>query len=488
MGFLDKVVGYIKHEIELTREYYRNGADERNTSSNESALPVTTDQTEERIPCYYCGHLIRIFPEPGWPYSKHIGSVFSANSLISDDISYDLTRIESIRAIVIPPYEIHGESRIDKDLGNIGTIEYFLRVKGDRYWKSGQHDLALACYAKATEMMIVSDSYWSPDDIDFIVNKLSEIGNYSLAKKWEAWIDDKLCLSEEEIDSIIEREPKAEDEETKKGARINEDKKNQPLSAIDKERIMVERITTADMCQFTSIPYDLNCPIQKLNTPKAHPYAYIELDGANIEVAKSELRKINSYIVDARSFIPELPKKFCIDVDKVAFSEYSPNYGYSKLICTPYTFSGKISNIPLTLLFMSRRDVMQYQVIGNLEYSADGCVVKADVNVWSRKSYETPGTGWIFFFNTVNGVFLLDQVNSTVRRGEDGMLSVVYRSDRLIEEEAEKGRDKKKYEWLQHNLPEVCPKSFSGFRRMKVQNSKNYQKIVEAARKLGYRL
>lgn len=41
------------------------------------------------------------------------------------------------------------------------------------------------------------------------------------------------------------------------------------------------------------------------------------------------------------------------------------------------------------------------------------------------------------------------------------------------------------YDWLWEFLPEICPKSFSGYMRMKNSNSKNYQKIVEAAKKLG---
>ena len=41
------------------------------------------------------------------------------------------------------------------------------------------------------------------------------------------------------------------------------------------------------------------------------------------------------------------------------------------------------------------------------------------------------------------------------------------------------------YDWLLEFLPEICPKSFSGYMRMKNSNSKNYQKIVVEASKLG---
>lgn len=55
----------------------------------------------------------------------------------------------------------------------------------------------------------------------------------------------------------------------------------------------------------------------------------------------------------------------------------------------------------------------------------------------------------------------------------------------MIEFEAARGREKRKYKWIQENLPEMCPKSYSGFRRMKTQNTKNYQKIVAAAKERG---
>lgn len=41
------------------------------------------------------------------------------------------------------------------------------------------------------------------------------------------------------------------------------------------------------------------------------------------------------------------------------------------------------------------------------------------------------------------------------------------------------------YDWIFEFLPDLCPKSFSGYMRMKNANTKNYQKIVAEAKKLG---
>lgn len=58
--------------------------------------------------------------------------------------------------------------------------------------------------------------------------------------------------------------------------------------------------------------------------------------------------------------------------------------------------------------------------------------------------------------------------------------------DKVIETEARRGNEVRAFVWIQQNLPELCPKSLSGFRRMKSQNTKNYQKIVQAAAEKGY--
>lgn len=56
---------------------------------------------------------------------------------------------------------------------------------------------------------------------------------------------------------------------------------------------------------------------------------------------------------------------------------------------------------------------------------------------------------------------------------------------RMIENAKTKRQDTQILQWLQNNLPSLAPKSLAGFRRMRTTNSKNYQKIVEEAAKLG---
>ena len=53
--------------------------------------------------------------------------------------------------------------------------------------------------------------------------------------------------------------------------------------------------------------------------------------------------------------------------------------------------------------------------------------------------------------------------------------------DREIEAEIRRGREQRDFQWIQANYPDKCPKSVSSFRRMKKQNTKNYQVLQSLA-------
>lgn len=58
----------------------------------------------------------------------------------------------------------------------------------------------------------------------------------------------------------------------------------------------------------------------------------------------------------------------------------------------------------------------------------------------------------------------------------------------LIPIAVKQGRDERDYAWIKENLPDVCPKSKSGFCRMRSQNTKNYQKLQQLASQLGRKI
>ncbi len=71
-------------------------------------------------------------------------------------------------------------------------------------------------------------------------------------------------------------------------------------------------------------------------------------------------------------------------------------------------------------------------------------------------------------------------------------ISAFFKWKRLIKsmenERIRKRSLRHEYYYLQEKLPDLCPKSLSGYSRMKSTNSKNYQKIVKQAELVGIKI
>lgn len=57
--------------------------------------------------------------------------------------------------------------------------------------------------------------------------------------------------------------------------------------------------------------------------------------------------------------------------------------------------------------------------------------------------------------------------------------------NRVIKPNIDEERDKEEYYWLLENIPNIAPKSFGGYRKMKKSNSDNYQKIIQEVNARG---
>lgn len=266
------------------------------------------------------------------------------------------------------------------------------------------------------------------------------------------------------------------------------------LSYVEKERILVEYITTADMRQFHEIPYDLNCVMHKENKPRSHPFAYYILNEKNQKIAREHLQQLNDIIDFHRDIIPKLTNDVYIDVDKIMYQPYGEDYGYSRLMCSPYSFDGSLSPKPISLNFSTRLDVHCYQALGEIIYKQNGHFQSACVNIWKDISpSKGSNIGWFFTFSTVDSEFVLYEVKHLESKRDQAfdaycMPISVYKHPTLIAWEEQREKDQNTFAWLESNLPQLCPKSFSGFRRMRSQNTKNYQKLVAEAAKLGKRI
>lgn len=69
---------------------------------------------------------------------------------------------------------------------------------------------------------------------------------------------------------------------------------------------------------------------------------------------------------------------------------------------------------------------------------------------------------------------------------DDRSLEEIAEFEKIQHAQIEQKKNRKDYKWICKHLPEISPKSLSGYTRMRNSNSKNYQKIVIAAKQKGY--
>lgn len=233
------------------------------------------------------------------------------------------------------------------------------------------------------------------------------------------------------------------------------------------------------MRQFTNMPYQWNGAVKKNMQKNGHPFAYMDLTGQNITIAQNELAKMNEQLTNDSTLSRSIPKGIHIPIREITFKA-SKTHGYTRLMCTPFTFTGQISKYPASLFFTTKdEDENDDSTHGELFYGQDGNIKKAEIYFWEKFN------GWFFYYDTVGETLTLSKVEIPLMN-EQGQRRVIYKGAHILEREAQLAREEKDYAWLQAHIPNLCPKSISGFRRMKSQNTKNYQKIVVAAEALGY--
>ncbi len=78
-----------------------------------------------------------------------------------------------------------------------------------------------------------------------------------------------------------------------------------------------------------------------------------------------------------------------------------------------------------------------------------------------------------------------EQAALVCKKQEEEREKQQYYEEHMIEVEAKRGQEARDYRWLQENIPGKCPKSVTGYRRMKTQNTKNYQALKQFAAEHG---
>lgn len=192
------------------------------------------------------------------------------------------------------------------------------------------------------------------------------------------------------------------------------------MSTAEKDRIITERATTAEMAALTMMPYQLDRPVRKYLEPHGHPFAWIEFDEYNEIVAKNELAGINGYIDECKLYCRQIPRKLAIPVERIMFHEYDSSYGYTRLICRPLTVTGKPAKYPLLLRFMTDERSAGDFVTGELSYGRDGSIMKGTVTIWER------GVMYQFILATVGRSLVVKEVKSSKKPDKNGLPSTIY--------------------------------------------------------------
>lgn len=190
----------------------------------------------------------------------------------------------------------------------------------------------------------------------------------------------------------------------------------------DKQEVTVKLVTLDDMKQFTSLPFEWNCEIKKVTGPSTKPYAYMDIVGANVEIAENELENINTELLCVHRLSPLIPTILQIPTGKVLLSPREKG-SYSKIVCTPHTFTDRISKYPAVLLFMTELHIPDIDTThGELYYDRNGKVGKAKICFWRDH------TGYFVYFKTVNNRLIVAKVESTVVTDDRGLPGVIYKA------------------------------------------------------------
>lgn len=60
--------------------------------------------------------------------------------------------------------------------------------------------------------------------------------------------------------------------------------------------------------------------------------------------------------------------------------------------------------------------------------------------------------------------------------------------EEIVQSCLEEEKNRKDYDWIWENLPDIAPKSLSGYTKMRNSNSSNYKRIVQVASEKGYKI
>ena len=190
----------------------------------------------------------------------------------------------------------------------------------------------------------------------------------------------------------------------------------------DKKEVVVNAVTLEDMKQFSQLPFVWNSSIKKVIGPSTKPYAYMDIIDENVDVVVDELEDMNVELLCVHHLSPLIPIILQIPTWDVLIKPQKQG-SYSKIICTPHTFTGRISKYPASLYFTTALNVAGADTThGELHYDRSGRVAKAKICFWRS------GVGYFVHFQMINEEITVSKIESTITMDDRGLPSVIYKA------------------------------------------------------------
>lgn len=353
MSFISKILDALK--MENTREI-ENTAD--------GFVP------DAKAAYFINGKLYKLYP-------SDLDNWYDVRYLVSDNKVYDLEKVEDIKRISIPEFK-----RLENDnYGVTGLLDYVLRMKSRYLYQRKEKELCSACLWKATEMMFADPlCKWNKKDYDRILKYHFLLGMDEEAEQAKKYLESKgMIFTDYELQEMkpIPKKPKSPPKKRSV--------KKEKIDWREKELITVQNMTTDDMKEL-NMPFVCNTEVEKYIHEGNHPFAYMRILGENINIVKSEIETMNTLIKESIGKYPSIPQNLKIPANELVF--HSPNYGYTRIMCTPKTYEGNRSKYPYTLYFCTDLSKRANTTHGELTYGQDGNVQKATVVFWrNNKQY-----------------------------------------------------------------------------------------------------
>ena len=192
------------------------------------------------------------------------------------------------------------------------------------------------------------------------------------------------------------------------------------LAQHEKDVATVMRVCMEDMRLFPSLPFVWDRPIQKETRPSTKPYAYMAISDTNVPAVCDALLQMNDLLRNVYNLSERLPHELQIPIREILFTPQS-GQGYSKIVCTPHTFTGRRSKYPASLLFMTPRELDTDSTHGELTYGQTGNVEKGQISFWRS------GTGYFIHLQTISDTLAISKIESTAVTDDRGLPATLYR-------------------------------------------------------------